>query len=366
MRVCWAIYGDLEQPTGGYVYDRLVVEGLRARGDDVDVVDLLETPVLPASSSGRGVFDAIVGDALCVQELGGNFEAAPRDTARLLLVHHLTSWELERPDGDALRAVEARAIAAADRLVVTGRATGARLFDVHAGRAIDVIAPGADRLPRRPRADRDDDRVALLFVGSLIPRKRLPMLLDAVECLGAAGLTLTIAGDAGRDPAHARDVSARVHGSAVLRAAVQIAGVLGDDDLARAMADADALVLPSSLEGYGMVLTEAIHAGLAVIASRPAALAADLGEVDGLERAGVAGDLRELTRPRAAMVFDDADGLVRALRAFAGDPALRAAMQGAARATRLPRWSETVDSFRGAITRAVAAARGRDRAPSPQ
>ena len=43
VRIAWIVYGDLDQPTGGYVYDRLVVEGLRAGGDEVEVVDPRET-----------------------------------------------------------------------------------------------------------------------------------------------------------------------------------------------------------------------------------------------------------------------------------------------------------------------------------
>jgi len=38
--------------------------------------------------------------------------------------------------------------------------------------------------------------------------------------------------------------------------------------VARALANGDALVMPSSLEGYGIAATEAIHAGTPVIAAR--------------------------------------------------------------------------------------------------
>ena len=127
MRIAWFAYGDLAQPTGGYVYDRLVVGGLRARGDAVDVVD----PRGGERLSER--VEVVVGDALCAPELGPLFEGAPASMVRVLLVHHFASWELDRPDADAdtqaktLPAIEARAVRASDRLVVTGLATRDRL-----------------------------------------------------------------------------------------------------------------------------------------------------------------------------------------------------------------------------------------------
>ncbi|MCS7003628.1 MAG: glycosyltransferase family 1 protein, partial [Dehalococcoidia bacterium] len=40
MRLALVIYGDLTLVSGGYLYDRMLVEHLRACGDTVDVVSL--------------------------------------------------------------------------------------------------------------------------------------------------------------------------------------------------------------------------------------------------------------------------------------------------------------------------------------
>lgn len=329
MRIAWIAYGDLTQPTGGYVYDRLVVEGLRARGDEVDLVD----PLVTTAPCERA--DLVVGDALCARELGPLFEGV--GGARLLLVHHLPSWELERTDRDLARSLELRALAASDHVVATGVATRERLVRDGVRLPVDVVAPGADRMPRVARAQSRGVRVELLFVGSLVARKRIALVLDALEAIPlakASALALTLVGDGGREPAHARAIADRVDGSAALRSRVTMAGVVSDEALARWLARADALVLPSSLEGYGMALTEALHAGLPVLASRPAAAAA--GVPDG----------------GAIRVFDDASELAEILRRFAHDPEQRAAMCAAAAETPLPSWSDAIAAFRRAIARA--------------
>ena len=40
MHIGLIIYGSLDTLTGGYLYDRLLVEQLRHRGDQVDVISL--------------------------------------------------------------------------------------------------------------------------------------------------------------------------------------------------------------------------------------------------------------------------------------------------------------------------------------
>jgi glycosyltransferase involved in cell wall biosynthesis len=175
------------------------------------------------------------------------------------------------------------------------------------------------------------------------------MLLDALEQFADPRLALTLVGDRERDPLHARDVAARIDGSAVLRSCVTTVGPLDDHALAQTMARADALVLPSSLEGYGMVIAEALHAGLAVLAARDAALAAGIGD--------------EL----AALVFDDGRGLTAAIGRFVEHRSGRAAMHRAAERTKPRRWTDAVAAFEQVVTRAVAAQRARvpDRVPGP-
>jgi glycosyltransferase involved in cell wall biosynthesis len=342
VRIGWLVYGDLGQPTGGYIYDRIVVEGLRAAGDDVVVVD--PRFVAPRDAA----FDVLVGDALCVRELGSWFEEIAATASRAILVHHLPSWELDRDDTSSQRAFERRAIGAADRCVATGHATARRLSADYPGLPVDVVLPGSDRLPPAVRegASRSGP-VTFLFVGSITPRKRVLSLLDAFEPIAAPRTKLVLLGDPSRDPDYARAVAVRVEASPALRASVEQAGVASDEALARAMAHADVLVLPSSLEGYGMALAEALHAGLPVVASREAALAAGV----------VAHD--------AVAVLGDAAGWSHTLAELARDSAVRLAMARAARAGPMPRWVDAVAAFRACLTPAPPWPGGRTQGSGP-
>ena len=338
MRIAWIVYGDLAQATGGYIYDRLVVEGLRARGAEVELVDPRDGSATAACERA----DVALGDALCVRELGPLFERVVGSARRVLLVHHLPSWEIERSDRDVMRGYEARALAASDHAIATSdvtreRLAGEGLAGELVGLDVDVVVPGADRLARAARASGDGGRVEILFVGSLVARKRVALLLDAFESLPDPLPGLTLLGDPDREPEYAGAIARRIEASAALRSSVTIAGVAGDDALARWLARADVLVLPSSLEGYGMVLTEALHAGLPVIAARPAATAAAIADHG------------------AALVFDDQRDLARVLRRFVAEPALREAMRARAAAADLPTWAGAVDSFQ----RVLAGARTR-------
>jgi len=75
MRIGLVIYGSLETLTGGYLYDRIVVEGLERLGHEVEVIGLAGGSYL--SRLGHGLkpdlcqrllasrFDILLQDELC-------------------------------------------------------------------------------------------------------------------------------------------------------------------------------------------------------------------------------------------------------------------------------------------------------------
>lgn len=144
----------------------------------------------------------------------------------------------------------------------------------------------------------------IVFVGNLIARKGLDVLLDAVEKLHAEG----------------REVSLDIYGPGeqagydFARAAAQYCGTIPFGEAQSVIARYDVLVLPSRYDGWGVVVNEALIAGVPVICSN---------------RVG-AGAVVEKWRCGAIFLSEDASDLADKLAALAMDSALLGDMRQAA------------------------------------
>lgn len=336
LRIAWVVYGSLDQISGGYIYDRLVVSELQRSGDNVTVISLEPgATALPAITSAD--FDVVVGDELCFRELLPLFQH-PQAPRRVLLIHHLTAWE--HPPGaerERLLALEKAVIDAADECIATSRVTADRLHAERVARRVRVAEPGADRLARPETAGQEPSgaRLRLLFIGNLLRRKRVLELCEAFGNLSTSGVELVLVG-AELEPEYASEVRRCVHELGV-RDRVRFLGPLVASDVAEQLALADALVLPSALEGYGMVLSEALWASVPVIAAR-------VGAAEQLVNETAAGLLYEP---------DDDAALGASLNAFVADALLRARLRRAAwqAAEVLPRWQNTALALRATLAK---------------
>lgn len=332
LRVAWIVYGALDQVSGGYIYDRLVVEHLVQLGDAVTVFSLTpgqtELPPLRAED-----FDVVVGDELCFRELLPLFQRPGGGPRRVLLVHHLTAWEHPAgPEREELLALERAVVAAADACVATSHVTADRLYAERIALRVAVAEPGADRLPRPDTGGQEPSgaRLRLLFVGNILRRKRVLELCEAFVSLPTANAELVLVGGE-LEPDYAAAVRTVV-ARAGMDQRVRFLGPLPAQGVAEQLACADALVLPSALEGYGMVLSEALWACVPVIAARVGAAEQLVGQTS------------------AGLLYDpsDAGALGATLGAFVCDGALRARLRQNAweAAELLPRWRDTALGLR--------------------
>jgi glycosyltransferase involved in cell wall biosynthesis len=120
--------------------------------------------------------------------------------------------------------------------------------------------------PASPAAAFAADRVNLIFVGRHDRQKGLDILLDVFRRHALPGVHLHVLGA----PVLA---TADTAGQGPLPANVTIHGWQNRDQVSAMMARADALVVPSRWEGFGLVAAEAMRMGKPVIASRRGALA---------------------------------------------------------------------------------------------
>ena len=117
-----------------------------------------------------------------------------------------------------------------------------------------------------------DDEVCFLFVGKLIPKKRVMDFLAGIDLARRAGAKVTglVVGTGEQMEAVRAFVGAR-------RVPVTLAGFLNQSEVARAYAAADCLVLPSDFgETWGLVVNEAMACGLPAIVSDQVGCGPDL------------------------------------------------------------------------------------------
>src|SRR6185436_10326407 len=144
-----------------------------------------------------------------------------------------------------------------------------------------------------PRPRKLSRSLTLLFCGQMIRRKGVDLLLTAFDRVVAKGLDvdLLLVGRQADLPQFLAAVSART------RARVRYEGFQPPEGLPEYFARSDAFILPSRYDGWGVVVNQALGAGLPVIASDAVGAALDLvdpevngllfraGDIDGLFRA---------------------------------------------------------------------------------
>jgi len=342
----FAVPGDLDTPTGGYAYDKRMIAELRELGWRPQVLNLGEgfprPSALTRATAAAQLADvpkgrAIVIDGLAFGVMPDEAQALSQTHPLIAMVHHPLALEsgATPEQAKALHESERRALSFTHAVIVNSQTTADALADYGvAAERITVARPGTDRASiTRPH---HDGPVALLTVGSLVPRKGYDVLIEALATLIDLPWHLTIVGDA-RDPATAEEVRGLID-QHKLGPRMSLLGAVAASRLAELYPLSDLFVLPSRYEGFGMAYAEAIAHGLPVIGTTAGAIPETVPESAGV-----------LVPP------DDVPALAAALRRLLENPAERARLAEGARtaAKHLPTWAESAKLFSDAIERVV-------------
>lgn len=331
-----------ELATGGYVYDRAIVAGLRDRGLRVAVQELPRAFPEPGPADLAvvdfwlsGVPDVpIVIDGLAYGAMG-SVAARHRQRRLIALVHHPLGDETGVPADrqSALLDAELQALDHARGTVVTSPFTARRLESLGLGaRRIAVIEPGVQ--PKPLATGSGGAAVQLLCIASFTPRKGHDVLFSALGRLLDLDWTLTLIG--ATDLAPAFEAKIRDQAASELAGRVAFVKPVETGGLDAHYMAADLFVLASWYEGYGMVLAEAQAFGLPIVATAGGASA-------------------DTVRPGAGTLTEpgDVEALATALRRAIGNPKHRAKLAQGARAARsnLPDWPTAASAFADAVER---------------
>jgi glycosyltransferase involved in cell wall biosynthesis len=285
MNIGLVIYGDLNTVSGGYLYDRQLVEHLRRQGDTVEIF----------SQEPRGYFaslkdnltgdlaDAVLDkdlDVLLQDELNHpSLITANRrlkqqtDLPIVSIVHHLRSSEDHPRWQKAIsRMLERRYLRSVDAFIFNGETTKAVVAEVAGVSEPSVVAvPAGNRLDGqisdaeiRERVYRTDGPRHLVFLGSVIRRKGLHDVLTALSALSSRQWNLSVVGRLDVDEVYTSEIKEQIR-RARLQDQVTLYGPLPDREIIRLLRSGDLLAMPSSYEGYGIAYLEGMAFGLPAI-----------------------------------------------------------------------------------------------------
>ena len=325
--------GELNTPTGGYIYDREILAGLDALGWRTAVHALdpsFPRPTPAALRAARAAFASIpagrlvVIDGLALPGLDRILADEARRLNLVALVHHPVALEtgIDPATARHFEDAERRALAHVRRVITTSQWTARALasYDVPVA-ALRVVEPGVDRRQTHGSTDpqttgvapAEHDTLNLLCVATLTPRKDHRTLLRALARLRDLRWTSLCVGSTTRDPACAAGVRADIRGLGLGRR-IRLAGETDTAGLARHYRAASVFALASRHEGYGMAFAEALVHGLPVAAVRAGAVPLVVPSRAGLlvrpaDPAALAGALRRLLGPAGRRYARNASAL---------------------------------------------------------
>jgi glycosyltransferase involved in cell wall biosynthesis len=320
---------DPALPSGGNSYDRRVCDGLAALGWQVrehPVTGNWPQPGRVAQTLLAGVLAGLADGAVVL--LDGLIASAAPDVLlpearrlRLVVLLHLPLENLSE------RAV----LLSAAAVITTSEWTRGRVLERYRldPAAVHVAQPGVAAAELAAGTAGGGE---LLCVGAVTPIKGVDVLLDALAMAADLPVRCVWVGSLTRDRDYVRAVRRQLSDSG-LAGRVLLAGPRTGEELDVAYAAADVLVLPSRVESYGMVVSEALARGLPVIA----AAVGGVGEALGYGADGA--------RPGLLVPPDQPAALAAALRSWMADAELRGRLRRTARERRaqLAGWTRTVE-----------------------
>jgi glycosyltransferase involved in cell wall biosynthesis len=279
-----AIPLSVERGSGCFVGIRTLMEGLRALGNQVELV----TPKLhlPVFTATRILFNELLrfrqfqADATVGFDLDGYRVAGSRGIPHIANIKGVLGDAVRFESGftRASLALQARLeklhARRADGVITISRYCAERIEELYGVRDAAVVPEPIDlnawrNLFTRNPAPPSQGRFTVLCVCRFYPRKRVDLLLRAAALLTSQipDLAVRIVGG-GWEQMRLRTLWQELR----LESVVHWVGDASPDELAREYNTADVFCLPSVQEGFGIVFLEAMAAGKPIVATGAAAV----------------------------------------------------------------------------------------------
>ncbi|MCL5429203.1 MAG: glycosyltransferase family 4 protein [Chloroflexi bacterium] len=355
MRIGLVIYGSLDQATGGYLYDRALVETLRAHGHQIRIVSLTwrNYPGLLRDNFSATLFnqlrhlkvDLLLQDELNHPSLFYLNERLKREISYpLVSIVHMVRSRAVSPSilNWFARRIERRYLNSVDGFIFNSLETKQLVESMVKEAKPSVVAtPGGDRF--KPKLNdveiksraRQPGPLRVLFLGNLTRNKAPHLLIEAAAKLEFDSIYVTLAGRQDIEPVYLRYLQ-RLVKRCGMEGWVYFSGHLDGKLLAATLRTSQVLVVPSSYEGFGIAYLEGLGFGLPAIGTRAAG----------------AKEVIQHGKNGFLIPVGDADHLARYLRRLHQDRKLLARMSLAAHSSfrKFPGWKQSMERVERFLT----------------
>ena len=342
------------------MYDKKLADSLIKNGFRLEIASVPDLPYFAGLVAGvfisasllirlsRGRHDIVIEDGW-VHPIALLFNIVCRLTrkARLVIIAHQLRWRLFKPPLTSIvRTAERVSLRSAGLIVAVSGFIGREVAGlVGSSKRTIVASPGSQEFSlgleavSRKSGERVDTRnfpLRLLFVGSCTRLKGLEYLIEALALLRDLPLELDVVGEANFEPRYSEKVR-RLAKRLNVRERVTFHGAVSHELLGCFYSKADIFAFPSLYEGFGIVLAEAMQAGLPIVATK-------VGPIDEIVREG---------ENAFVVPLADSAALASAIKKLATDPNTRKCFGRRSRelAKLLPTWEKSCDYICAAIKR---------------
>lgn len=333
-----AVPGDITTVTGGYIYDRRLLEELQSAGREMRLIRLADSFPFPSKAEMADALTRLqtLPDDCPVIIDGLAFGALETDGVAKIrapivaLVHHPLALESGLPEAQQshLFETEKNNLRYAAQVIVPSPHTGAILTERYGvpSERIHIARPGIAQPLRDSIAPPMQKQTPplILSVGILHPRKGHDVLIDALAGIADLDWSANIVGNPW-ETGHAEALQQQIDRLGLAKR-VTLAGRVSAEELVRLYGQASLFALATRYEGYGIVFNEALVNGLPIVSCRT-------------------GAVPDTVPPEAGILVarDDPAAFAGALRVLLSEPLRREAMAEAAAAfgSKLASWAET-------------------------
>ena len=276
MNLHFLIPGDIETLAGSYIYDKRIIEGLKAKGHTVNLQRLADDFPFPSDESlvqckkivkSIPKSEPIIVDSLAFGVIPEILEDVAATNPIIALIHVPLSVDpiYSAYQRTLLTSNEQEAFKLASKFVVTSEYTLDVLLNLGIEMPqIKLVVPGIDDFPQKKNFP--DKPFKLLSIANMCRSKDHSILVRALSALKDKDWLLDCYGNLDMDREYLSDLQAMIRKNH-LQEKILIHGIVSGQELTNAFLNADLFVHPSDFEIYGMALSEALAHGIPVVAS---------------------------------------------------------------------------------------------------